>query len=206
MQSNFDYLGNNRSPIPGQHFIWYGIYNDGSKIYEFNNDQTETEFNDINKPELSQFGLIGMGGKVYFNTNDGLIHLDTVRVLKLSLEDENGKSYNITEIKDKKYTDIIQYKKGYMDFRPGRMVQNGTITPSEHYFGFKTDVELPDNIIKVQIIYCLPLRGTIYLITKLNSIDKDFKGKLIAQYGGNVETTDLDISKNTNNEFRIYGL
>lgn len=204
--SQFDYIKNNRSPIPSQYFIWYGLYKDGSMVVEFNNDGVETEFSTIDKPELTRFGLMGNGGRVYFDTSDGLIHLDTERVLKLYLLDENDEKYPITEIEGKTYNDIIQYKKGYMDFKLSRSrnMNCGNVTPFQHYFGYKIDVDsVPDNTIKVQVIYCLPLRGPISVTVKLNSIKKEFKGKLVAQYGGNKDSIDLELSRNTTNEFMI---
>lgn len=209
MSENFDYIRCCRSPIPNQYFIWYGMYNDGSIVVEFDNNQVETNFNEINKPELSRFGLLGNGGRVFFNTSDGIIHLDTTRTFNVYLVDENNNEYPISGIEGKEYKDIIQYKKGYIDAKMcrGRAIQQGKMTPYEHYFGYKIDVDsIPDNVIKAQVIYCLPIRGTISITVKLNSLNKEFKGKLIAKYGGNKESIDINLSRATTNEFKIYGL
>lgn len=201
--SNIDYIKLFRCPVPDQRYIWYGKYNDDSMVYEFDNNGIETNFTEIKKEDLTSFGLMGNGGRVYFDVNDGLIHLDTTRVLNLYLLDENDDKIKITEIPDYKYNDIIQYKKGYMDFRYGRGIQEGKIKASEHFMGYKVDLKDKENTIKAQVIYCLPVRGTIHLIMKLNSIDRDFNGKLVAQYGGNRDEAPLNLSKNTLNEFRI---
>lgn len=194
----------NRSPIRKQRFIWFCLYEDGSMFTEFNDDGSENEFSDIKQDELKEFGILGNGGRIYFNTTDGIIHLDRERTLKVYIVDEEGKKIYLTENSDIDYHNILQYKKADMYFSmTGR--QQTALTPTEHYIGYQGEILLPENIIEFRYIYCLPAYGgNNFVIMKLQSNKKDFHGKLGLDVSNmsNIEN-EIDLSKGSMNEFKI---
>lgn len=198
------YISNNLSPIPNQTFIWYAKYNnDIPMLTEFEDDGKENEFNDINKEELKEFGLLGNGGKVYFNTNDGVIHLDNEREANIFLENENGIT-SLTKNDNVKYNDIIQYKKGFLNYDPTVGDRQSKLNVAINYIGYKARTYVSAmNVLSFQIIYGLPMGEPNFFIVKLNSEDVNYKGKIVLTYGGNRDEAPIELKKNKVSTFEI---
>ena len=141
-----DMIKKNICPMVGvQHFMWYAEYKDGTMDTEFKADLSETPFDNIKRDQLKQFGLMGNGGRIYFDIKDGIIHLGGGIDLKLSAN-LNGVDFNITKNHKLDYSNIIQFKKGVYDFGFGS-------TPSDmkpcrvgaHFIGHKGYFKPEDN-------------------------------------------------------------
>lgn len=194
----------NRSPVRKQRFIWYCLYDDGSMFTEFNDDGSENNYDDIKQDELVEFGILGNGGRIYFNTADGIVHLDRERTLKVYLITEDNIRINLTENSDIDYHSIVQYKKADMFFSMNGKQQTA-LTPTEHYIGYSGELLLPGNIIEFRFTYCLPAYGgNNFAVMRVQSNNKDFKGKIGLEVSNmrNMEN-EIDCPKGTMNEFKI---
>ena len=82
-----NYLNQFMSPDSSQMFAWYCIYGDEENsedkqelygpfsLVEIQNDGKEHEFSEIEKEKLSEFGLVGNGSRIYFNTKTGVFNI-----------------------------------------------------------------------------------------------------------------------------------
>ena len=110
-----DFLSHNLSPVPSQMFVWFVNREDATTCYEFTNEGVNNNYNkevDERKEEIKEFGLIGNGSKIYFNTKDGIINIAD-RKIKLFVEsDEDINVYlRLTENDEADYHNVVQYKK-----------------------------------------------------------------------------------------------
>ena len=62
-------------PVSHRRYLWFSKYFNDSLFTEFENSGKENDFNDIDKENLKEFGLIGHGSKIWFNTDDGVLQL-----------------------------------------------------------------------------------------------------------------------------------
>lgn len=204
-----DMIKKNICPMVGvQHFMWYAEYKDGTMDTEFKEDLSETPFDSIKRDQLKQFGLMGNGGRIYFDIKDGIIHLGGGINLKLSAN-LNGVDFNITKNHNLDYSNIIQFKKGVYDFGFGS-------TPSDmkpcrvgaHFIGHKGYFKPEDNPLGLglhyQMFYELGMMEGEYnqLLVKLTP-DKDVKGTLELKYLANLAADPVELSANATTNFAI---
>lgn len=177
-----DFLAHNLSPVPKQMFVWFVNREDGSSAYEFTNDGENHDYNkevDDRKDEIKEFGLLGNGSKIYFNTKDGIIHIGD-RKIKLFVEsDEDINVYlRLTENDEANYKNVIQYKKAAFDYNPVPGVAQtipGTVT--NHYIGYNCETEH----FSFQVILDVPVGQPMELKTTITMKTTDFEGKICMQ-------------------------
>ena len=177
-----DFLAHNLSPVPKQMFVWFVNREDGSSAYEFTNDGENHDYNkevDDRKDEIKEFGLLGNGSKIYFNTKDGIIHIGD-RKIKLFVEsDEDINVYlRLTENDEANYKNVIQYKKAAFDYNPVPGVAQtipGTVT--NHYIGYNCETEH----FSFQVILDTPVGQPMELKTTITMKTTDFEGKICMQ-------------------------
>lgn len=199
-----DYIGANYSPIPYQPFLWFAKY-ENSAITEFENDKKENRFDDIKKEDVVEFGLFGNGGKIYFNTNEGIIKL-VDRELNVFLIIDN-KEIPLTGNKSVDYHDIITYKHASYDLAISgtKATTKGHPQIDEYHVGYKTKIDLGDlGKLGYKIIYTLPMnRPSAFITISLNSYDQDLDAKLSLRYLANNVTNDIHLPMNTTKSYRV---
>jgi len=193
---------------PVQTFMWYAEYNDGTKDTEFKSDMSETTFDDIKKDQLKQFGLLGNGGRIYFDTKDGIIHLGGGIDLNLAVN-LNNVDFHITGNKKLDYTNIIQFKKGIFDFGFGETpTAKKPNRVGAHFIGHKGYFKPEDNSLGLglhyQMFYELGMMEDEFnqLLVRLTP-DKDVKGTLELKYLNNLSAEKIDLSANACTNFAI---
>lgn len=198
-----DFIGENFSPIKDQLFIWFAKYKN-SIITEFENDGKENRFDDIKKEDVEEFGILGNGGQIFYNTSEGIIKL-TDRDINVVLL-VNEKEIYLTGNKDVDYHDIITYKHAGYDLAisgtKGEI--KGRPHIDEYHLGYKTKLNIEDiGSIGYKIIYTLPMTKPSYLTVSLNSYDTDIEAKLSLRYLANNVTNDIILPKGVNKSFQI---
>ena len=202
-----DLISHNISPLPILHpFIWFAKYKDGSEIHEIENDQTEQAFTSIKKDELSEFGILGNSGRIYFEISNGVIHLDGNRDLNVSGILDDGTRIDFTNNPNISYSDIIQYKKGNYDFtisEDSNVAVMHKSTIAANYIGYKTHMSI-DGVLacNYQLIYCLPATGTNSIIFKITP-DRDIKIDLHLTYLANDDHAPILLTKDHSSSFQI---
>lgn len=192
-------LLNNFSPMEslGQKFIWKATYDDGSIIYEFEQDGKENQYNDLDKNKINKFAIIGNGGEIWFSMSDGIIHLDGGRDLTISLEIDN-KTYDITNLSKENYKSIEQYKKGECFFSTNEKVSK--MTPYEHYIGYSGErFLLGKDILYFTVVFGLDTHGNPYTLKICLTCTNTYNGeaKLNVKYGGNsIQINNIELKRN----------
>lgn len=183
-----DFLAHNLSPVSKQMFIWFVNREDGSSAYEFTNDGENHDYNkevDDRKDEIKEFGLLGNGSKIYFNTKDGIINIGD-RKIKLFVESDEDINVvlSLTENDEANYKNVIQYKKAAFDYNPVPGVAQtipGTVT--NHYIGYNCETEH----FSFQVILDVPVGRPMELKTTITMKTTDFEGKICMQSWKNDE-------------------
>lgn len=191
-------LDNNFSPIyrDGQLFIWKAEYDDGTYVYEFDDNKKETNFNELNQDKISKFYLVGNGGFIWFSMEDGIIHLDGDR--EINIKFINNKEYNITNLGKDHYTEVEQYKRGECFFSGGQIESNPTLRPCEHFIGYKGNrILLGKDILYFRVIFSLDTKGNPYkLKIGLSSTNTYNNSKLVITYGNStLESDELNLKR-----------
>lgn len=192
-----DFVANNLSPVPKQMFVWFVNREDGSTAYEFTNDGENHDYNkevDKRKEEITEFGLIGNGSKIYFNTKDGIIHVGN-RDIKVFVEsDEDPEVYlRLTESDEADYHNVIQYKKAAFDYHPVPGVPQtipGTVT--NHFIGYNCETSQ----YSFELILDVPVGQSMELKVIITMKNTDFEGKLCVQYGDYEEQESVTLECN----------
>jgi hypothetical protein len=149
------------SPIDDrQPFIWFAKAEDDSILTEFEEDGKENEWNSINRKTLKEFGLFGRGVKLYYNINDGIIHIDN-RTIEFYFEDENKSIIKLSGRNDIKYNDIVQFKHAYWDFDKKLGLQTHII--DAFHFGYKCAIPVKNSNIYFQFLFRMPMGQPIKL-------------------------------------------
>ena len=149
-----DFLSHNLSPVPSQMFVWFVNREDDTTCYEFTNEGVNNNYNkevDERKEEIKEFGLIGNGSKIYFNTKDGIINIGD-RKIKLFVEsDEDINVYlRLTENDEADYHNVVRYS-----------------CETEHF--------------SFQVILDVPVGQPMELKTTITMKNTDFEGKICMQ-------------------------
>lgn len=208
-----DFINKNISPIRNQLFLWYGKYNllsNKKDISEYDNDLKEYPFSIVqdNKEKIKEFGLLGNGTTISFDTKTGIFDLGTKKFYKFHLLDHLNKHLYLNGSND-----IIQYKKAAYDYIPGSKFTSGFV--QSHFIGFKSNItNFPnkDNILYYTIILEIPVDGhPMKFKVSLTSKNTDFDGKLcITEYKKtekpesekiNIDSIDIKLIKNRSKEY-----
>lgn len=220
--TTIDFIKENKCPnYPYQEYMWFAEYEDGTKLYEMDNNCIETQFSEIDRDKLKTFGLIGKGQKIWFNINDGIIHLNEneeliFNILKeISYEKDSDKvtadTIKIMDREDTKYNDIIQYKKASLDIGMNGETRDKKMYVEINFIGFKVKIKDNDNIWNIQLILCVPrVNNNLFsylLKTRINSMKKDDNVVLELKIKNNTESSSLspviEFKKDTPQEFMI---
>lgn len=195
------------SPVPFiQKFIWYAIYEDDTFIKEYENNGKKHDPDEIKNSEVKEFGILGNGGRIYFNTKDGLIyHRPNMFISNITIN-YNGKDYNILN-KDKSniadgvdYHNLTELKLGHSDasINPGHVSsQKLRFTTDEIMIGYKGVLKEADINYEVYII--LPIKGgRLRLSTSISSTSHDMEQVSVKMTSTN-GSTDTDQLQNLAN-------
>ena len=173
------------SPISNQLFIWYAKREDGSIVYEYDDEQNGYSYDkeiESKKDSIEEFGLIGNGSKIFFNTKDGVITVGN-KEIKIYVESgEDGDVYlPITENKEDgvNYKNVIQYKQGTVDVVMDNNMKDVPMRTIGHYIGY--DIKTKE--FNAQVILNVPIGGTLNIKVTITLKNTDFSGKYCIQYG-----------------------
>ena len=173
------------SPISNQLFIWYAKREDGSTVYEYDDEKNGYSYDkeiESKKDSIEEFGLIGNGSKIFFNTKDGIITIGD-REIKIYVESgEDGDIYlPITENKEDgvNYKNVIQYKQGTVDVVMDNNMKDVPMRTIGHYIGY--DIKTKE--FNAQVILNVPIGGTLNIKVTITLKNTDFSGKYCIQYG-----------------------
>lgn len=179
------YIENNMSPISNQLFIWYVKREDGSIVYEYDDEQNGYSYDkeiESKKDSIKEFGLIGNGSKIFFNTKDGVITIGNKEIRIYVESGEDGDVYlPITENKEDgvNYKNVIQYKQGTVDVVMDNNMKDVPMRTIGHYIGY--DIKTKE--FNAQVILNVPIGGTLNIKVTITLKNTDFSGKYCIQYG-----------------------
>ena len=142
----------------------------------------ETKFYSLKFNEIEELGIMGNGGKIYFSTKDGIIHLDGDRDLNVFFM-LGDKRVDITNNHDVDYSkNLIERHYASYDFN---LSNNGDPVTSKgnvdaNGIGYTVNVKAlhKDKFInfKCELIYVLPLAQPNYIMLSITSeIDIDIE-------------------------------
>ena len=165
--------------------IWYAKREDGSIVYEYDDEKNGYSYDkeiESKKDSIEEFGLIGNGSKIFFNTKDGVITVGN-KEIKIYVESgEDGDVYlPITENKEDgvNYKNVIQYKQGTVDVVMDNNMKDVPMRTIGHYIGY--DIKTKE--FNAQVILNVPIGGTLNIKVTITLKNTDFSGKYCIQYG-----------------------
>lgn len=179
------YIENNMSPISNQFFIWYAKREDGTTVYEYDDEQNGYSYDkeiESKKDSIEEFGLIGNGSKIFFNTKDGVFTVGNKEIRIYVESGEDGDVYlPITENKEDgvNYKNVIQYKQGTVDVVMDNNMKDVPMRTIGHYIGY--DIKTKE--FNSQVILNVPIGGTLNIKVTITLKNTDFSGKYCIQYG-----------------------
>lgn len=177
---------NGISTTRGQDFIWAAEYFDESNLLEFENDSIENSFYAINKQQLSKFGLIGCGHKMFFDVLTGVFNVSG-KIIELEYINENNVVYKLTN-NGNIYNDIIQFKDAEANFNPADKYGSLDSSITKFNFGYKQKLIINDLILSLKVICRVPYDSPVYLEISLTS-NEEMNGKLIIKRDGKIIDT-----------------
>jgi len=205
-----EFLKTLKTPEGCNPFMWICKYNDENYVPEFEDEETENSFLDIEKEKVEELHLIGNGFHSMFNTKDGSFKInDDTKIDFVIIPKNNKNTIYITEDKDSDYHDIIQYKGFYTDGVSNiEGAANLECHTCSYHIGWKKRFQINDDIdIFFKSILSVIINEGIKLEIKLSS-KNDFEGDFIIaikQPDGNVQSfaKKLNIKKNKSCNFDI---
>jgi hypothetical protein len=168
---------------PQQDFMWVADYFDKSYLLEFGKDSIENSFYDIKKSELTRYGLIGCGHKMFFDTKTGIFNISG-RSIELEYIDVNGSKYNLTN-SNVIYNDILQFKDAESNFNPAVSHHPMSTSVNQFNFGYKQKLKFNDIDLNLKVICKVPYDRPVYLEISLTS-SKQLDGRLILKRDGSI--------------------
>lgn len=209
-----DFVSQNLSPISDRVFIFYGVKNDGTKIYEYDNSQHETPFPELKKQEknIKEFGLLGCGGKIYLDVNTGVFHLDGSQTLSLGLQTDGrifGFENDKKDIDDYDFHDLIQLKKACSDVISVGGISNGMDMPmsiTEHLIGYHIKVDIDDNQYYIcEVCFVLPLTGPYRVQFRITPFINEDKQTINLMYkrNNNIQAQAVEVKNKDVNIFEM---
>lgn len=184
------------SPVPDQPFIWYAkMYGTGYTIYEFDDTKKEFKFDKLNTSDVDEFGFLGMGGKIYFKTRNGIFHLDDDRPVNVYLENDNGK-IKITDNPVIDYHNIIERKRVAYDFSPTMETQQVHGGIAAYELGHKYKFTVNDITFNYSLIYSISMiPGSFNYASLRISSDKSWDGDLHLECMGDFVKQNIHLGK-----------
>lgn len=189
-----NYLNQFMSPDSSQMFAWYCIYGDEENsedkeelygpfsLVEIQNDGKEHEFSEIEKEKLTEFGLVGNGSRIYFNTKTGVFNIGEKYLFSFYMNPgvEKESVIKLNNDESMNYKDIIQYKQGACDFVFGKNgTQTSTLKAIGHFIGFKNKTVSKSGInFHYNIILEIPTDGRQMVFHVSITPSEDFTGSV----------------------------
>ena len=194
---------NFESPMTNRRYIWFAKYFDDSCLYEFDNVGKEGDFTKVDKDSLKEFGIIGHGSKIWFNSDNGVIQIlnpgQTVpSTIGFYLTDDKDELIRLTNRNDR-YKDIIQYKFGGIWLDPRGAETTNDMSADQHFFGYKTEIETEKGKLFFKLIFVLDLTGAPCQIQLRLSTEFDIKGNLFTVFNNipSAEPNAFEMAKGT---------
>lgn len=181
-------------------FMWVAQYNDDTYIKEFGCEK-KVRFKEIDKNRLKNFGIVGLGNKLYYDTEAGVFYINGIRITFLYRTEEW--EYNLTN-QETRYDDVIQYKKCFTDLNPGirKVIDEGI---ESYNFGYKTQFNCKGVVFNFKAICAVPAEGREpYINIRLVS-DKSLDGELIIKVDEKIiDRYDAPLEKNKGGEINWF--
>ena len=177
---------NFESPMTNRRYIWFAKYFDDSFLYEFDNVGKEGDFTKVDKANLKEFGLIGHGSKIWYDSDDGVIRIlnpgqSEPSTVGFFITDENDELIKLTDRNDR-YNDIIQYKFGGIWLDPRGTETTNDMSADQHFFGYKAEIETEKGKLFFKLIFVLDLTGQPCQLQLRLSTEFDIKGNLFTVF------------------------
>lgn len=210
-----DFITNNISPKhnEGLPFIWYTKLSNGEIVTEYDNDGNHYDFFknlEENYQDFVEMGLLGNGGKVYINPDNGEFVLSNDIIAKLSILDEDGETYCVTSNNKAMANNL--YRKNFVsrkyvsyDLQPNRSAQTlGNDNIESITMGYRLDVVVDGVKLDILVQYGLALGRSQFIELDITP-EEDFKGTLILKYGtgNNEEKGFVEIAKGATQKMMI---
>ena len=146
----------------GQPFIWYAKKEDGSTVYECDDDSNTELYDSLDHTDVTEFGFLGMGGKLYINTSNGILTLDGDRDVNVFIIDRNDEDrFDITNNPSLDYKKFFEYKQFICNFNPmsSQKEQQADSQISSYTFGHEGDFTFKDIEFSYKLSYRLDMSG-----------------------------------------------
>lgn len=179
-------IENFESPMTNRRYIWFAKYFNDSVYPEFENNGKENDFSKIDRSNLKEFGLIGHGSKIWFNTDDGVLQIlnpgqEESTTIGFYLTDEKDDLIKLTNRNDR-YNDIIQYKFGGIYLDPRGVETTNDVSADQHFIGYKTEIETEKGKIFFKLIFVLDLTGNPCQMKIRLASEFELKGNLFTVF------------------------
>lgn len=172
----------------------------------------ENKFTDVIQEYVRQLGIMGNGGQIYFDTYDGIFHLDGGRNLNVFFY-HNGEKVNITnDINDgpkpdkftRKYQNLVERHEIAYEFdltKPGLVSSAGDITGWT--IGYKGTTKSSSCEFDYELTYTLPIGQPNYITLNICAKDEDAHIDLHLTYLANDDNSIVTLPKGEIQQFVI---
>jgi hypothetical protein len=180
-------LINGVHPIQDLDFIWVAFYSNGTMDTEYDLETHQKDVNkfyNIDKQSLIQFGLVGHGAKMYFDSINGVFD---VNMSKFTFEYHVDDTVIHLNGLDLGYKDLITYKEAVSDIDTKGRVANGGSgfkgSIQQYNVGYKKKLTTQLGDIYFQCILSLPRNDVGFFEIKITS-SSDLNGRLVFKRDG----------------------
>jgi len=178
-----------------QKFMWFAKYNDGSIVYELEDDK-ENDFYSIDKDKLKEFGLVSKDSKISFDIDNGIF-----TVLGDTLD------FSIDDIKisgrDEKYNHIIQYKELHRDFDINTKKSISENVIDAFHIGYEKNIKIDRYKSIIISVVCRVEVGKPIKLGFVIATNFELKGKLYVDRNGDIDKFPIDVYVNRGG-YKLY--
>ncbi len=161
------------SPTRTRELVWFADYADGSQLCEFEGEEKENSFYDIDKEKLLRLGLYGHGDCFSFDIFGGHFNIKSAVYTFGVKNNLNDKLYYFNN--KIIYRDIIQYKSAYSDFNPFNKHEPVKGGVYQHSIGYKGKITVEDRNFAIKVLLHVPFNQPVHFEVRVVP-DWDFKG------------------------------
>lgn len=169
----------------------------------------ENKFQEIEQSYVKELGIMGNGGRIYFDTYDGIFHLDGNRDLNVFFY-HNGERVNITNntvgpasTTNRKYQNLIERHNMSYDFDLTKGVSSSSGSITGWSIGYRGYTQSSLSKFSYELTYTLPLGQPNYITLLICSHDIDATIDLHLTYLANDDSNTIKLPKGETLEFMI---
>lgn len=162
-----------------RHYMWVSEYLDGNIQTEFEGNK-HNKFTDIEKQELLNFGMVGLGNRVYYEVGTGKFKINGSEIEIVYRTDDW--QYNLTN-QMVLYNDVIQYKDCFATLNAMQDTGSSASNIASYNFGYKVKFDSNNKEFNFKAVVKLPLNQQPHINLRL-VCNEDMNGVLLIKQDG----------------------